>query len=173
MQFGRSATRAKLSAGFLSLWFILIVIWTAANSSAAVETLAAGAVISAVIAYYLSQHEVWRGVRLSPSRFYHFVRYTGAFFVELVRANIDMMRLVYSRRIDIAPGVVEIKTGLKSPVARLALANSIALTPGSLVLDITDDTLSIHWLDVKTADQAEATRTIAGPFERHLEKVFE
>ena len=89
-----------------------------------------------------------------------------------MRANVNMMRYVYARRIDIAPGVVKIKTGLKTPISRLALANSIALTPGSLVLDMKDDTLFIHWLDVKTTDPDEATRIIAGPFEGHLEKVF-
>ena len=58
------------------------------------------------------------------------------FAVELVRANINMMRYVYAPRIDIRPGIVKIKTGLKVPIGRLALANSIALTPGSLVMDI-------------------------------------
>jgi multicomponent Na+:H+ antiporter subunit E len=98
--------------------------------------------------------------------------YTGVFAVELLRANINMMRFVYSRRIDIRPGIVKIKTGLKTPLGRLALANSIALTPGSLVVDIEGDTLFVHWLDVKTTDPDEATRIIAGPFEVHLEKVF-
>jgi multicomponent Na+:H+ antiporter subunit E len=61
---------------------------------------------------------------------------------------------------------------LKSPAGRLALANSIALTPGSLVVDIEGDTLFIHLLDVKTTDIDEATRMIAGPFEKHLGEVF-
>lgn len=89
-----------------------------------------------------------------------------------MRANLVMMRYVYSPRIDIKPGVVKVKTGLKTPLGRLALANSIALTPGSLVLDIEDDTLFVHWLDVRTIDPDEATRIIAGPFEGYLEKVF-
>jgi multicomponent Na+:H+ antiporter subunit E len=57
-------------------------------------------------------------------------------------------------------------------VGRLALANSIALTPGSLVLDLDGDTLTVHWLDVKTTDPEEATRIIVGPFEADLEKTF-
>jgi multicomponent Na+:H+ antiporter subunit E len=100
------------------------------------------------------------------------VRYTGVFVLELVRANVAMMRCVFAPQIRIAPGVVEIKTKLKAPVARLALANSIALTPGSLCLDIDGDRLYIHWLDVKTTDLDEASRLIAGPFEEHLEKTF-
>ena len=53
-----------------------------------------------------------------------------------------------------------------------AVANSIALTPGSLVVDIDKDRLFIHWFDVKTTDLDEATRQIAGPFEEPLEKIF-
>ncbi len=70
------------------------------------------------------------------------------------------------------PGIVKVRTRLKTPVGRLALANSIALTPGSLVLDLDGETLTVHWLDVQTTDPEEATRIIVGPFERDLEKTF-
>ena len=115
---------------------------------------------------------MWQDRRFSPQRLYHFILYTGVLLVELVRANINMMRYVYAPRIKINPGIVRIRTKLKTPVGRLALANSIALTPGSLVVDIDDDSLFIHWLDVKTTDPDEATRAIAGAFEEHLEKTF-
>ena len=163
----------KPRKGFVWLWLLLTFIWIAANSSVAIDSVVTGALISAVLAYvFTRKSNIWQVVHFSPSRLYHFILYIGVFIVELVRANISMMRYVYSLRIDITPGVVKIKTGLKSPVGRLALANSIALTPGSLVLDIKDDTLFVHWLDVKTTDQDEATRIIAGPFEKHLEKTF-
>ena len=163
----------KKFAGILSLWLLLTFIWFAANSSLAVGSLATGALISAALAYVFgSKTVVWQAVRLSPTRLYHFAAYTGTFVVELVRANINMLRYVYSPRIEITPGIVEVKTRLETPIGRLALANSIALTPGSLVMDIKGDTLFIHWLDVKTTDTDEATRLIAGPFEEHLEKVF-
>jgi multicomponent Na+:H+ antiporter subunit E len=169
----RSSRGLQRAEGFFWLWLLLTFIWTAANSSLAVESAASGALISAALAFIFTQKTgVWQGIRLSPSRFYHFIRYTGVFAVELVRANINMMRYVYAPRIDIRPGVVKIRTGLKSPLGRLALASSIALTPGSLVLDIEDDVLFIHWLDVRTIDPDEATRIIAGPFEADLEKAF-
>jgi multicomponent Na+:H+ antiporter subunit E len=161
------------SEHFFWLWVLLTFLWIAANSSLAMESVASGALISAALTYIFTQKSnVWQGIRFSPSRFSHFILYTGVFAVELLRANINMMRYVYSPRMDIKPGIVKIKTGLKTPIGRLALANSIALTPGSLVVDIEGDTLFVHWLDVSTADPDEATRIIAGPFERHLEKVF-
>ena len=160
-------------AGFLWLWLLLTFIWFAANSSLAIESIVTGALISAVLAAIFVRHfPAWSDVRFSPSRLFHFLRYTGVFAVEMMRANVNMLRYVYAPRIDIDPGIVKIKTRLKTPVGRLALANSIALTPGSLVIDIADDTLTVHWLDVQTTDAAEATRLIAGPFEQDLEKTF-
>ncbi|MFH0297620.1 Na+/H+ antiporter subunit E [Bradyrhizobium sp. 31Argb] len=163
----------KRPSGFLWLSVLLTFIWFAANSSFAVGALATGALISVVLAYMFTRKPgAWRDVRLSPGRLYHFVLYTGVFLVELVRANINMMRYVYAPRINIDPGIVRIRTRLKTPVGRLALANSIALTPGSLVIDIDGDSLFVHWLDVKTTDPDEATRAIAGAFEEHLRKTF-
>jgi multicomponent Na+:H+ antiporter subunit E len=161
------------AGGFFWLWLLLTFIWFAANSSLAPESIATGAFISAVLAYLFTRNSsAGRDVRFSPVRLYHFVRYTGVFAVELVRANVNMMRYVFAPRIDINPGVVEIKTRLKTPVGRLALVNSIALTPGSMVIDIDADSLFIHWFDVETTDPDEAARLIAGPFEKHLEKTF-
>jgi multicomponent Na+:H+ antiporter subunit E len=159
--------------GFAWLWLLLTFIWIAANSSTDVESVATGALISAALAWTFTRKSgAWQAVRLSPLRLFHFFLYTGVFIVELARANINMMRYVYAPRIDINPGIVKIKTGLKSPIGRLALANSIALTPGSLVIEMEGESLFIHWLDVKTTDPDEATRLIAGPFEKHLEKTF-
>jgi multicomponent Na+:H+ antiporter subunit E len=168
-----SSPSSRVPGHFFWLWMLLTFIWVAANSSLAAESVASGALISAALAYIFTQKtDIWQGFQLSASRLYHFFIYTGVFVVELVRANLVMMQYVYSPRIDIRPGVVEVKTGLRTPLGRLALANSIALTPGSLVLDIEDDTLFVHWLDVRTIDPEAATQIIAGPFERHLEKVF-
>jgi len=168
-----SSIGKKIPKGFVGLWILLTFIWIASNSTPAIETIAAGAAISAALAYtFARKNDVWQGLRVSPSGLYHFLRYTGVFLAELVKANINMMRYVYAPRIDIRPGIVKVKTTLKSPIGRLALANSIALTPGSLVMDIKDDTLFIHWLDVETTDPEETTRKIVEPFEEHLEKVF-
>jgi multicomponent Na+:H+ antiporter subunit E len=163
----------KKPRGFVWLWLLLTFIWFAANSSFAIESIATGVLIAAALAHIFTvRSALWQDVRFSPTRLYHFILYTGIFFVELVRSNLNMLRYVCALRIDVNPGVVKIRTGLKTPVGRLALANSIALTPGSLVLEIDGDSLFVHWIDVKTTDPEEAARLIAGPFEMHLEKAF-
>jgi multicomponent Na+:H+ antiporter subunit E len=165
--------RLKRPSGSIWLAALLTSLWFAANSSFAFEALATGALISTSLAFLFTRKpSAWRDIRFSPKRAYHFVLYTGVFVIELVRANISLMRCVFAPHIVIKPGIVRIKTKLKTPVGRLALANSIALTPGSLVIDVKGEDLFIHWLDVKTTDPDEATRAIAGVFEEHLEKTF-
>jgi multicomponent Na+:H+ antiporter subunit E len=164
---------SRKPSGFLLLWLLLTIIWFAANSSLAIESIISGAAISAALAFVFVRHfPAWADIRFTPSRLLHFIRYTGIFAREMVSANLAMLRYVYARRIDINPGIVRIRTRLKTPVGRLALANSIALTPGSLVIDMEGDTLTVHWLDVQTTDPEEAARLIAGPFESDLEKTF-
>ena len=68
--------------------------------------------IAATLAYiFTRQSAVWQSLRISPRRLYHFILYTGVFVVEMVKANINMLRYVFAPRIDIDPGIVEIKTG--------------------------------------------------------------
>lgn len=164
---------AKRYGGLFSLWLLLTFIWVAANSSLAPENIVTGALIAGILTWLFRHSELWQSLRPSPQRLWHFLVYTGVFVAEMAKANLAMLRYVWSPRIAIKPGVVEVRTRLKSPIGRLALANSIALTPGSLVLELEGDTLFVHWLDVQTDDPEEAKRLIAGPFEDHLEKVFE
>ena len=160
-------------SGVLGLWIVLFAVWMIANATLALDVTVTGAVITLALAYvFASSSDAWRRIRWTPSGLYHFLAYTGTFVVELVKANLNMMRYVYSPRIEITPGIVRVRTRLKSPIGRLALANSIALTPGSLVVDIKDDILFIHWLDVRTTDVDAATDAIVAPFEKHLERVF-
>lgn len=159
--------------GMLSLWIVLFVIWMVANSALSLAVALTGAVITFALAYiFAATSDAWKNIRWTPRGLYHFIAYTGTFVAELVRSNINMMGYVYARRIDIKPGIVKVRTRLTSPIGRLALTSSIALTPGSLVIDLRGDTLFIHWLDVKTTDIDEATKVLVAPFETHLEKVF-
>jgi multicomponent Na+:H+ antiporter subunit E len=100
------------------------------------------------------------------------VGYLGVFLGELILANLNVLRLVLTPRLDIHPGIVEIRTRLKSPIGRLALANSITLTPGTLVVDIRGDSLFVHWINVSAKDPVSATRAIAGKFEKYLEVIY-
>jgi multicomponent Na+:H+ antiporter subunit E len=94
------------------------------------------------------------------------------FFVELVKSNIDVALRVLKPSLPINPGIVKTKTVLKSKMARMILTNSITLTPGTLTVDIEDDILYIHWIDVESEDIDVATEKIVKKFEKILVKIY-
>jgi len=163
----------NLPLQFLNLWLTLLLIWLIANGTLATDTVLTGVVITAAIALVFAAYSrVYSVIRWSPRVIYNYLLYLGVFLHELVKANLNVMRIVFSRHIDIHPGIVEIKTSLQSPIGRLALANSITLTPGTLVVDMRGDSLFIHWINVAATDPAAATQEIAGRFEKYLKVIY-
>jgi multicomponent Na+:H+ antiporter subunit E len=94
---------------------------------------------------------------------------------ECIKANIDVAYRVVHPDLPIKPGIVKIKTNLKSDVALTFLANSITLTPGTMCVDIDKEKgiLYIHWIYVRDDRLEEATSLIAGKFEKILKRIFE
>jgi multicomponent Na+:H+ antiporter subunit E len=163
----------NLPLQFLNLWLTLLLIWLIANGTLATDSVLTGVVITAAIALVFAAYSrVYSVIRWSPRVIYNYLLYLGVFLHELVKANLNVMRIVFSRHIDIHPGIVEIKTSLQSPIGRLALANSITLTPGTLVVDMRGDSLFIHWINVTATDPAAATQEIAGRFEKYLKVIY-
>ena len=110
--------------------------------------------------------------RLTPKRLAYSLVYILYLFKEIIKANLDVARRVIQPRIPINPGIVEVRTRLKSPIGRMILANSITLTPGTLSVDIKGDHLFIHWIDVTDIDEQKATEKIVAGFEKYLEVIF-
>ncbi|MFH1407197.1 MAG: Na+/H+ antiporter subunit E, partial [Candidatus Omnitrophota bacterium] len=97
------------------------------------------------------------------------------FLWECLKANIDVALRVLHPKLPINPGIVKVKTTLKSDTGLTFLANSITLTPGTLCVDIDsrEGILYIHWIDVKAEDTAGATQAIVYRFEKILKKIFD
>jgi len=111
----------------------------------------------------------------SLRRYWWFIVFVAVFAWECLKANIDVAIRVLHPKLPINPGIVKIKTTLKSETGKTFLANFITLTPGTLSVDIGDEDncLYIHWIDVKTQDPDAAYKIIALRFERILKEVFE
>ena len=63
-----------------------------------------------------------------------------------------MIRMITSSRYELEPAVVRFKTDLKSAPARIMLANSITLTPGTITVSLTGDEYVVHCLDKSLAE---------------------
>lgn len=158
---------------FIISALLVFAAWLMLNGSLNQSVLLIGLVVTAVIALFFStRHPVFKDVKLSPKAIAAMVAYVFVFSWELLKANLDVALRVLAPSLPVNPGIVEIKTGLKSEIGRLALANSITLTPGTLTVDVKDDSLFIHWIDVTDKDVEGATRKIASTFEKYLGVIY-
>ncbi|MGB6230919.1 MAG: Na+/H+ antiporter subunit E [Litorimonas sp.] len=78
--------------------------------------------------------------------------YFGWLFVEIVKANIAVVREIVSPDMEVSPTLVKIPAGGKSDLAKTMFANSITLTPGTVSLDIQEDHILVHALLSEMSD---------------------
>lgn len=153
---------------------VLFCLWLLLTSTTDWQELVAGAVLALLVAGFGYKGFTSRGLRIfSPRRLVHLAIYLPVFFYEMMKANFDVAYRVVHPRMPIRPGIVAIKTDLKSDIGRLFLANSITLTPGTLTMDVQGEYLFIHWINVKAEDVETASELIAGRFEKHLKAICE
>ncbi len=71
---------------------------------------------------------------------------------EIIRANFRLLRFIYSQKYVPEPCIVTFSTGLRSPILRTILADSITLTPGTITLKAEGNVLKVHCLDKSMAE---------------------
>ena len=171
---GAMNNRAMKVMFFFYLFILLSIVWMALTSSFHWQELLAGILISLIISLFLSKSYADLGLPvLNIRRLLFLFIYIAVLFNEIIKANIDVAYRVIHPKMPIKPGIVVIKTKLKSDIAKMVLANSITLTPGTFTLDILGDNLLIHWINVRAENVDETTKIIGERFEKYLRVIFE
>jgi multicomponent Na+:H+ antiporter subunit E len=151
----------------------LLLFWLMLMGKVTVDVLAVGAMASLVIAVlYPNGLSFFTELRPTPEAFIAGLRYYGYFFKELVKSNLRLTAIVLSPSLPIRPGIVKVRTRLKSRMGRLMLANSITLTPGTLSVELDGEWLYVHCTNVQSEDIETATAEIVAGFERYLEVIY-
>ena len=159
--------------GFIWLFVITSALWLALTSRLDRQELICGGLICLIVSLFGAGIYSRLGFpRLSLKGTVFSLLYVIVLLWEIVRANFDVAYRVVHPKMPIKPGIVVIKTRLKSDIAKMILANSITLTPGTFTLDVIDDKLLIHWINVKSEDIDEATSLIGQKFEKYLRIIF-
>ncbi len=162
----------KLS-NFIVNWVFLMLVWIAFTSSFATHELIVGALTTMVISYLSIRLFTCCTILIfCPVKIMYMIWYLVVFLIALINSNLDVARRVLSPALPINPGIVKFKTKLTTNYSKMVLANSITLTPGTLTVDVVDDTFYVHWIDVKTTNPEEAYTEIAERFEKILLKIF-
>jgi multicomponent Na+:H+ antiporter subunit E len=164
-----SRTNNRKKRHLVAFWLSMMLVWVLLNASLSWEVLSVGAVVATLlVSIFPTYGFLFAGTRLSPETPVIVFKYLSLFVRELVKSNWDVAQRVISPQLRINPGIVEVKTKLTHPTYRLILANSITLTPGTLTVEMIDDSLFVHWIDVTGKDVESATREISSKFEHIL-----
>jgi len=169
MRIGERRTINRISVTF----FFLFVLWLLFTFSLDPFSLLLGGVFCFIISVFTHDLFVEREEKIHRGllpRFEFFLLYIFVVLWEIYLASFNVVYQVITMKIN--PGIVKIRTRLKSKFARALLANSITLTPGTVTLGLQDDYLYIHWLTVKTDNSHKAARIIKGNYEAQLRRIF-
>lgn len=155
------------------LFVTLMLFWLMLSGKLDTDVLIVGAVASLIIALlYRDGLSFFTEFRFTPQAIVAGFRYYGYFLQELFKSNLNMAAIVLSPSLPITPGIVKVRTRLKSRMGRLMLANSITLTPGTLTVEMAGEWLYIHCVTVGATDIEAATAEIVSGFESYLEVMY-
>jgi len=156
-----------------SVFVVTFFTWLTLTWTIELQEVIVGLIVSAVISIVFKKYYNIRfNAKFIPGLLKFVFIYIPVFIWEMLKANIDVASRVVETKTDIKPGFVKIKTTLKGDVAKLTLANSITLTPGTITVDMKDDDLYVHWIEVVGTDE-ESKKIFYGRFERILKGVYE
>ena len=88
---------------------------------------------------------------LLAKKFFLILQYVYVLIKEIIKANYAVIKMIMSSRYEMEPTVVRFKTNLKTTPARILLANSITLTPGTITISLEGDEYIVHCLDRELA----------------------
>jgi len=151
----------------LLFWTILLfALWMVLTSNFQIFNIVVGIGVSFSIALLyvkLFTHKAFEFI--SPV---WFMVYLYILLKNLIISNIQISKRILRPDMKLSPAIVAVKTNLESDWKKLLLANSITLTPGTLTLDIKNDTLFIHVIEY---DEDSNKGNITKEFEDIIAKI--
>ncbi len=135
------------------MYFIFFLIWIIFNGQFTLEIAAFGVVIAGFIYWFICKF-----LNYSPrtdiillKKMFQILHYLFVLILEIVKANFTVVKLIMSSKYELEPVVIKFRTDLKTRPARILLANSITLTPGTITVSLSNDEYMVHCLDKSLA----------------------
>lgn len=136
------------------MFILILLLWILFNGQLTLEIFLFGLVFATAFYAFLCK---FLGFSLKKDKGYikklgYVIEYLIILFVEIIKANIATAKILLSSRYEVEPAIVKFKTKLKSEKARVVLANSITLTPGTITVRLQYDEFTVHCLDKSFAE---------------------
>ena len=136
------------------MYLIFFLIWVIFNGQFTPEIAVFGLIIAGLMYAFICKFMGYkpRADIIMAKKFFYLIQYVFILVKEIVKANFAVIRMITSSRYELEPAVVRFKTDLKSAPARIMLANSITLTPGTITVSLTGNEYVVHCLDKSLAE---------------------
>ena len=136
------------------MFILFFILWIIFNGAITLEIVLFGIAIAALVFLFMCKfmdYSIKKDIELLK-KIPIFIVYVFTLIWEIIKANLVMMKFIVIKHEDeLHPVIFKMKTSLKSNVCRTLLANSITLTPGTITIEMVDDTLYIHAVDESLA----------------------
>ena|SRR5699024_3821899 len=141
---------------------IIAVTWMLLQNSFTATSFFLGFVVGMLILFILRRFLVFD---FYMNRVWALFKLIILFIIELIKANIDVVRIVLSPKLKNQPGIVAVETRLESNVEITVLAALISLTPGTISMDFSADSKTIYIHSLNVPDKEEMIEQIQNSFE--------
>ena len=175
-EFSRKPWNERFVLFVIAFVFWMLLAWPVAEDGGLLWIdVAVGVVVAAIVALVMRAIFRQNFIRLlNPRSWFWMIVYLFVFFWYVLKGGMDVVYRVLHPAMPIHPGIVRVRSNLHTDTARIVLANSITLTPGTLTVDVTPDgVFYVHWLNVLSTDDEEAAEYILRRFEWFIQRIFE
>ena len=93
------------------------------------------------------------------------------FFRELLYANLHVMRIIASFNMNLAPGFIAVPTRLESNTEKALFGVMMSLTPGTMVIEFSDDNRYVYIHALNADDREAATKKVQTVYEKNILEV--
>lgn len=147
----------------------LLLFWNVVVPPEGWLDVAIGAVAALVLAFW-SARFLWPPTRGTPAPFRPLRLLWFILVTEwrIVVSAVQVLRIVLHPRLPIAPEVIRQTVRFDTDLARVAYANAITVTPGTLTLDVDGDEFTVHALEPTLAREL-----VDGTLARDVARVLE
>ncbi len=139
------------------MYFAFLILWIIFNGRLTLEILLVGMVLCTVLFAFccrFMQYSVEKDLRLLR-RLPMAVHYVAVLIVEILKANWQVLFFIMTPKYQVEPQIVHFTSHLKTELARVILANSITLTPGTITIGLEGSDYYVHCLDKNFAEGIE------------------
>ncbi|MFP4478683.1 MAG: Na+/H+ antiporter subunit E [Candidatus Izemoplasmatales bacterium] len=150
----------KKTYGGILLFTLLLAFWFVLSFEVSLYIAIIGFFVSLMVVFFnydliFNKAEV---TKLTIRTFFSFFVLVFILLYNIVVSNIEVAKIVLSKKMPIDPGFVTIKNKLNKELNQALYANAITLTPGTLTVDMNHDEIVVHGLLRQQVKDLEGSR---------------